>query len=136
MKEEKLNINKYIEILESHFDGLPDQHTIELMDGFSRILFPINSGSIELDQEINGVLKKLINKAKYRHVNYHTFKTLFEHIGQKIKTPVILETGSSAHGTNSSLLFGSLAKFAGGNFVTVDINPQTVSNVKKCYRKN
>ena len=35
----------------------------------------------------------------------------------------ILETGSAAHGTKSSLLFASYIKLYGGKFDTVDTNP-------------
>lgn len=40
-----------------------------------------------------------------------------------IKSPVIVETGTSASGTDSSRLFASYAKLFGGIFFSVDISP-------------
>ena len=57
-----------------------------------------------------------------KHVNRDMFKVLLENsFGSSMN---ILETGSAAHGTKSSILFASYVKIFGGRFDTVDINPE------------
>ncbi|MFL2548648.1 MAG: hypothetical protein ACJ0QX_00230 [Gammaproteobacteria bacterium] len=60
--------------------------------------------------------------ANPKHVNRDMFKVLLENsFGSSMN---ILETGSAAHGTKSSILFASYVKIFGGRFETVDINPK------------
>lgn len=63
------------------------------------------------------------------HYNFAMFHHLLGTF--KGKPLQILETGSSAHGINSSHLFINYIKKFGGNFYTVDINP----NVKEVLSK-
>ncbi len=59
--------------------------------------------------------------SEINHINKEMFKKL---LNNPHKTKFnILETGSSAHGTNSSMLFISYVKKFGGTFKTIDINP-------------
>lgn len=55
------------------------------------------------------------------HINKQMFKILLDlGSGSSLK---ILETGSSAHGTKSSVLFANYVNLFGGQFDTVDLNP-------------
>jgi hypothetical protein len=63
------------------------------------------------------------------HICYPTFKLFFKHLTE-IKEPNIIETGSSAYGTNSSYLFNEYVRKFGGRFWTVDINKETVDTVR------
>jgi hypothetical protein len=65
------------------------------------------------------------NKGSGKHLNYLTFKKLFENI-VKIKEPLILESGISSAGTQSTYLFNEYVKKYGGRFWSVDINPNLV----------
>ena len=57
-----------------------------------------------------------------KHINKDMFEILLEIFnGSSIN---ILETGSAAHGTKSSMLFACYVKIFGGRFDTVDINPE------------
>jgi len=56
------------------------------------------------------------------HINKDMFEILLENFnGSSIN---ILETGSAAHGTKSSMLFACYVKIFGGRFDTVDSNPE------------
>ena len=56
------------------------------------------------------------------HINRDMFEILFENSnGVRIN---ILETGSAAHGTKSSMFFACYVKIFGGRFDTVDTNPE------------
>jgi hypothetical protein len=56
------------------------------------------------------------------HINKDMFEILLENTnGSSIN---ILETGSAAHGTKSSMLFACYVKIFGGRFDTVDTNPE------------
>ena len=60
-----------------------------------------------------------------KHINKDMFEILLEIFsGSSIN---ILETGSAAHGTKSSVLFASYVKIFGGKFDTVDTNPKIKS---------
>lgn len=94
-----------MELLEYHFSLLsgnlvyhPDDNTYEM---FSQ--------------------KKGINK----HLNYLTFKRLFEEM-VNLKNPMILETGIASAGTNSTYLFDAYVRKYGGFFWSVDINQHLV----------
>ena len=57
-----------------------------------------------------------------KHINREMFEIILESsFGSSMN---ILETGSAAHGTKSSILFASYVKIFGGHFDTVDINPE------------
>jgi len=57
-----------------------------------------------------------------KHVNKDMFELLLKKFsGLSIN---ILETGSAAHGTKSSILFANYVKIFGGRFDTVDTNPK------------
>ena len=60
-----------------------------------------------------------------KHINKDMFEILLEIFsGTSIN---ILETGSAAHGTKSSVLFACYVKIFGGKFDTVDTNPEIKS---------
>ena len=122
----------HLDIIENHFNSLPDGNVLDFEDGYSKILGPLKGSDLGVENIFYALAPMLIKtkQAKYRHINYFTFKRLFEEIAKKIKAPVILETGSSAHGTNSSILFCELAKKYNGLFDTIDINPDTVSRLQ------
>ena len=57
-----------------------------------------------------------------KHINKDMFQIILENFnGLSIN---ILETGSAAHGTKSSMLFACYVKIFGGRFDTVDTNPE------------
>ena len=57
-----------------------------------------------------------------KHINKDMFEILLKHfLGSSLN---ILETGSAAHGTKSSMLFANYVTIFGGKFDTVDTNPQ------------
>jgi hypothetical protein len=64
-----------------------------------------------------------------RHINYLTFKRLFEEM-KDLKNPLILESGIASAGTQSTYLFDSYVKKYGGFFWSVDINRNLVENHK------
>lgn len=107
-------------LVQEHFATLREMDALELADGYSRILKPDPAVAAAL---LGG------GAARWRHVNFFTFQALFRTAGQILDKPLILETGSSAHGTNSSMLLASLAEGADGQFDSVDINPQTTQRL-------
>ena len=68
------------------------------------------------------------------HINKDLFSTLLKLIEKKACN--IFETGSSAHGTNSSILFLSYVMKFGGEFNTVDINPSIKRRLNHLSDKN
>lgn len=56
------------------------------------------------------------------HINRHGITKGV--LALRAQHPVILETGTSAHGVDSSRLFDRIASHLSGEFITVDINPQ------------
>jgi hypothetical protein len=68
-------------------------------------------------------------KTRTHHINYFTFRKFFELLAEFDK-PQIIETGSSAYGTNSSVMLDNYVCKYGGELHTVDINPQTTRNVR------
>jgi hypothetical protein len=60
------------------------------------------------------------------HINYTSFKAAFEELS-KMKDPVIIETGSSRWGVNSTILFDSYVRKYGGRFWSVDIHQPTTN---------
>jgi len=67
---------------------------------------------------------------KGHHINYYTFRKFFEML-KSIENPLILETGSSAWGVNSSTLFDNYINRYGGEFHTVDLHPYTTQKVRQ-----
>lgn len=57
-----------------------------------------------------------------QHINKDMFEIILNNFSSSSIN--ILETGSAAHGTKSSMLFASYVKVFGGRFDTVDINPE------------
>jgi len=68
------------------------------------------------------------------HINKDLFSTLLNLLDKKASN--IFETGSSAHGTNSSILLLSYVMKFGGEFNTVDINPQIKKRLNHLSDKN
>jgi len=73
----------------------------------------------------NDAYEMFANKGIKKHVNYLTFKALFEQM-TKMKEPIILETGIASFGTNSTYLFNEYVRKYGGRFWSVDINKALV----------
>jgi hypothetical protein len=71
--------------------------------------------------------------AELTHINYPTFKALCERL-MRLERLAIVETGSSAYGTNSSALFAKIVARCGGSFTTIDINPQATANAIQLFR--
>lgn len=67
------------------------------------------------------------------HINKKIFEILLSHPEKKSLN--ILETGSSAHGCNSSILFISYIYKFGGTFNTVDINPGIKKSLNHLAKK-
>jgi hypothetical protein len=64
-----------------------------------------------------------------RHINFSSLQETLRRLeGQPV---LILETGTSAHGTDSTLLFDSYVRSFGGRCITVDIDPATVNRARK-----
>ena len=89
-----------MELLESHFNQL--------------------SGNLYYDRDDDSY-EMFSNKGKPKHLNYLTFKKLFENMGS-MKDPLILESGIASAGTNSTYLFNEYVRKYGGRFWSVDIN--------------
>ena len=68
------------------------------------------------------------------HPCKHTLKTALQLLNKK--PAVILETGSSAWGTNSSLLFDSYVNSFGGSFLSVDIRSEPMFTLGALCTKN
>lgn len=99
---------------------------------------------------IKGISARGVNNSRTRYLDYQTLLskhfeeianldhpcrlTLGEALKKLNKKPaVIVETGSSAWGTNSSVLFDSYVNSFGGSFETVDLRIQPLVNLKtKC----
>ena len=120
-----------VDIVQEHFKTLPNQEISFDENNFYLFnkLIPDNFNS----KYFKNINKDEINK-KF-HINYFTFRKLFELI-PSLKNPDIIETGSSAHGTNSSILFDKYIYKYGGTFKTVDINSNTTVNVNSKFLSN
>jgi len=71
----------------------------------------------------------------YTHINYYTMRKAVELlIGNTSPSSkmILIETGSAAHGTQSTLLWDKLlnSDVIDGHLYTVDMNPHAVNNVK------
>jgi hypothetical protein len=98
-----------MELLESHFNQLG-----------GNLMYNPDDNSYEMFSQKNGINK---------HLNYLTFKRLFEEM-KDLKNPIILETGIASAGTNSTYLFDAYVKKYGGFFWSVDINKNLVEKNK------
>jgi hypothetical protein len=65
-------------------------------------------------------------KGTSHHINYLTFKKLFEQMGTP-KEPIILESGIASRGTQSTYLFNEVVRKYGGYFWSVDNDPELVA---------
>lgn len=78
---------------------------------------------------------KLDNTPKegyWTHINYLTFKKMFEELEKKEKKYfVILETGCSAHGIKSTLLFDKFINYYNGELYSVDNNIDRVKEAQQ-----
>jgi len=116
------------DIFKQHFNSLTEQNIH--FDGIDFYIHNIKVNDDFNNKNFNNLNNDELNK-KF-HLNYFTFRKLFELI-PSIKNPNIIETGSSAWGTNSSILFDRYINKYGGTFQTVDINPQTTERVKSQF---
>jgi len=65
----------------------------------------------------------------YTHINYHTMKTsLVELIKQDKDYYVFVETGCSAHGTKSTMLWDNFVNVFGGKVSSVDLDQHAVTS--------
>jgi hypothetical protein len=97
-----------MELLENHFNNI--------------------SGNLYYNKEYNSY-EMFSNNGIQKHINYLTFKKLFENI-MSVKEPIILESGIASAGTNSTYLFNEYIKKYGGKFWSVDINKSLIDNNK------
>jgi len=97
-----------MELLESHFN---------MIDG--NLYYNIEADTYDMFSN-NGVKK---------HINYLTFKKLFENM-KDLKEPNILESGIASAGTQSTYLFNEYIKKYGGRFWSVDTNKYLVDKHK------
>lgn len=68
----------------------------------------------------------------WTHINYNTFKNTFKELEQKEnKYYTIVETGCSAHGTKSTLLFDKFINYYDGELYSVDINMERVRDTQQ-----
>lgn len=79
--------------------------------------------------EKDGVFTMFSGEGTPRHVNYPSFKNVFQEL-MKIKEAVIIETGSSFSGIKSTNLFDSYVKKYGGRLYSVDINAQLLQQIR------
>ena len=68
------------------------------------------------------------------HINFEMFKLLLKYFSEKSLN--ILETGSVAHGSSSTILFIYYIKIFGGSLNTVDINPDIRNKYKHLITKD
>jgi len=64
----------------------------------------------------------------YRHICYYTIKEALTHLIKLNKSEyTIVETGCSAHGTKSTLLWDKFVNIFGGKVISVDLNQKAVN---------
>jgi len=72
------------------------------------------------------------NGVFYTHINYHTIKqSLIELVKQNKNSYVFVETGCSAHGTKSTLLWDKFVNRMNGKVLSVDLNRTAVNITNK-----
>lgn len=94
-----------MELLESHFNTL--------------------SGNLIYDEQNNSYEMFASKPGINKHINFLTFKKLFEEM-KDLKNPYILESGIASAGTYSTYLFNEYVRKYGGLFWSVDINKNLV----------
>ena len=99
-----------MELLESHFNTIS-----------GNLVYNQTTNTYDMFSNVDGGIQK--------HINYLTFKKLFEEM-KGLKKPYILESGIASAGTNSTYLFNEYVRKYGGLFWSVDINPALVSQHK------
>jgi hypothetical protein len=99
-----------MELLESHFNKLN-----------GNLLYNINTNTYEMFS----TPKNPGGGHNRKHINYLTFKKLFEQMNG-MKNAHILESGIASAGINSTYLFNEYVRKYGGFFWSVDINSQLV----------
>lgn len=70
----------------------------------------------------------------YTHINYHTMRKSLEILLEKNpnkKDFVFVETGCSAHGTKSTMLWDKFVNNFGGKVLSVDLNEKAVIEARK-----
>jgi len=73
-----------------------------------------------------------LEEGYWTHINYITFKNTFEELEKKEnKYYTIVETGCSAHGTKSTLLFDKFINYYDGELYSVDINLDRVRDTQQ-----
>ena len=98
-----------MELFETHFNSLK-----------GNLIYNCEDNTYEMFSFKKGIEK---------HINYLTFKKLFQEM-ENIKNPIILESGIASAGTNSTYLFDAYVKKYGGFFWSVDINSDLVEKHK------
>jgi hypothetical protein len=103
-------------LIDSFFDKQPKKTEHETLANY-------NNGNLEAGGE---------NGDFYTHINYHTMKqSLLELIKQNKTSYVFVETGCSAHGTKSTLLWDNFVNLINGRVISVDLNPTAVNETNK-----
>ena len=115
------------ELVREHFDAIHETETRS--DGKN---FWVFSDMLTLKSSPPALTNDDMSKG--HHINFFTFLRFFELLAT-FKTPTIIETGSSAHGTNSSHLFDKYVSKYDGTFYTVDIDHQTTQRIKRMLSK-
>ena len=84
------------------------------------------------DSTDNSLIPGGDNGSFYTHINYHTMKqALIELIKQNKDYNIFVETGCSAHGTKSTLLWDKVVNLIGGKVISVDLDPNAVNITNK-----
>lgn len=72
------------------------------------------------------------NAEYYTHINYHTMKqALIELLNNSKKSYTFVETGCSAHGTKSTLLWDKFVNLFDGKVISVDLNQRSVEEANR-----
>jgi hypothetical protein len=118
-----LNPKKYLNVVKSIYKGYlrsKKNKNLYTLKPVEKKLAKLNN----IEELLNFHFTRYTDKS---HINFEMFKLVMNYFsGSSLN---ILETGSSAHGINSSMLFSNYIKVFGGKFDTVDINP----TIKKKY---
>jgi hypothetical protein len=114
-------------IFEDHFRGLG------ACDRYLQTLALVEPRLKRLAHGLTAQQSAVLFGAELTHINYPTFRALCERITQ-LERLSIVETGSSAHGTNSSALFARIVAQRGGVFTTIDLNSQASGNAAQLFR--
>lgn len=104
------------------------------VDPFSRVFKgKVRLQGVRRNRERFDSLDNLIDEhfSKYSETNHPCRSTLTRALEKLGNQPaIIVETGSSAWGTNSSLLFDSYVNSFGGSFISVDIRAQPMVTLR------